>query len=321
MNINLLNFNFRVLLFCFLLSLSQISWGQIEIFNESGGGSEPAGWTFNQNAGNQAINKGSYWLVEAGNPSDEIITASYNLSSYSSAQFSLDIASYGSGSHNKAKIEISPDGGVTYTQIETSTTTTGSSYIDGGTFSLNNLTSNVVLKISNNSTSGRGVRLRNLKLIAQGVSNTSVINVNPNPISDLTYIENNGPSQAQSFEITGNNLDGSNVNLNLPTNSNFEISETETSGYSSNITLTNYDGTTTTLYARLKSGLTTAEYNDAITISGGSANDVVLNLTGEVIATPPTNDECANAIALSVNTGEVIGTLENSNFENSSTLR
>ena len=88
MNINLLNFNFRVLLFCFLLSLSQISWGQIEIFNESGGGSEPTGWTFNENAGNQAINKGSYWLVEAGNPSDDIITASYNLSSYSSVEFS-----------------------------------------------------------------------------------------------------------------------------------------------------------------------------------------------------------------------------------------
>lgn len=315
MNINLLNFNFRVLLFCFLLSLSQISWGQIEIFNESGGGSEPAGWTFNENAGNQAINKGSYWLVEAGNPSDDIITASYNLSSYSSVEFSLNVASYGSGGHNKAKIEISYDGGVTYTQTETSTTTTGSSYIDGGTFSLNNLTSTVVLKISNNSISGRGVRLRNLKLIAEGVSNTSVINVNPNPINNLTYIENNGPSQAQSFEITGNNLDGSNVNLNLPTNSNFEISETETSGYSSNITLTNYDGTTTTLYARLKSGLTTAEYNDAITISGGSANDVVLNLNGKVIASPPTNDECTNAIALSVNTGEVTGTLENSNFE------
>ena len=159
--------------FLFALMITGLGFSQTTIFNEGGGGSAPTNWTFQNNVGTNDIDKGTYWLVDPGNPSDFIITDTYDLSSYTDAEFTLDVASFSSGSYNPAKIEISFDGGSNYTQTETSTTTTGSSYIDGGTFTLNSVTSQVVIRISNNGTSGRGVRLRNLELTASGVATPS----------------------------------------------------------------------------------------------------------------------------------------------------
>ncbi|WP_452229259.1 T9SS type A sorting domain-containing protein [Lacinutrix sp. MEBiC02404] len=154
--------------------IATASFGQIEVFNAGGGGAYPsAGWSDTNNVTAQSIDKGSYYLVESGDPSDEILTAVYDLSAYASAEFSLDVASYGGGDYNPAKIEISFDGGTSFTQTELSTVTTGSSYIDGGTFTLNSVTSQVQIKISNNGVAERGVRLRNL--ILTGISSDPFI--------------------------------------------------------------------------------------------------------------------------------------------------
>ncbi|MDG4714782.1 T9SS type A sorting domain-containing protein [Winogradskyella marincola] len=196
-----------------------LGFGQTTIFSEAGGGSEPTGWTFNNNITSNDIDRGSYWLVDAGSTSDEIITTSYDLSGYSSAEFSLNVASFGSGTYNQALIEISYDGGSTYTQSETSTTTTGSSYISGGTFSLNTLTASVVIKISNNGSSGRGVRLQNLVLTGENTSSTTQVQFTSASTSvsegvgttDLTFaITNPDGANATSFDVeltTGDNAD------------------------------------------------------------------------------------------------------------------
>ena len=144
------------------------NFGQAEIFNSAGGGAYPTGWTDTNNVTPEPIDKGTYYLVDAGVLSDEIVTAVYDLSTYTSATFTLDVASYGGGGHNEAKIEISDDGGATYTQLETSVTTTGTTYIAGGSFLVANLTNQVQIKISNNGASGRGIRLRNIILEATG---------------------------------------------------------------------------------------------------------------------------------------------------------
>jgi hypothetical protein len=146
------------------------AWGQTEIFNHSGGGSAPTGWTFTNNVSTNAIDRDTYWLVDAGDPSDIIITASYDLSSYTSAVFNIRVATFGNGTAHPAKIEISYDGGNTFTQTETTSTPSSSTYIDGGSINLNSVSAMVVLRISNNGTSGRGVRLQNLDLTASGTS-------------------------------------------------------------------------------------------------------------------------------------------------------
>ena len=151
------------------MMVTSLSFGQTEIFNAAGGGAYPSvGWSDVNNVTTNNIDRTTYYLVDAGAPSDIITTDVYDLSSYGSATLTLDVASFGSGTHNEAKIEISFDGGSTFTQTETSTTTTGSSYIAGGSFALSTITNQVQIRISNNGVSGRGVRLRNIKLVALG---------------------------------------------------------------------------------------------------------------------------------------------------------
>src|SRR5690606_23241752 len=115
---------------CFVLS----GFGQTEIFNIAGGGTFPAGWTGTNNVTANAIDRDSYYLVDAGNPSDIITTAIYDLSAYATAEFSLQVATFGSVANNQAKIEISYDGGGTFTQTDLSATPTSSTYINGGVF-------------------------------------------------------------------------------------------------------------------------------------------------------------------------------------------
>jgi hypothetical protein len=101
-------------------------------------------------------------------------------------------------------------------------------------------------------------------------------------LSSFTYILGNGPSAVQSFDLSGLNLDGSDVTVTPP--ANFEISQTSGSGFqNSAITLSAYDGTSTTIYVRLKSGLFVNTYGpENITISGGGATDIDIACNGEV---------------------------------------
>ncbi|WP_179348944.1 choice-of-anchor D domain-containing protein [Winogradskyella pacifica] len=196
------------LIFIAFLCFSLFGYGQTTIFNASGGGAYPStGWSDNNNVTFNPIDKGSYYLIDAGSPSDIITTAVYDLSAYASAEFSLDVASFQSGTYNQAKIEISFNGGSTFTQTEVSTTTTGSSYIDGGTFTLNSVTNQVQIRISNNGTSGRGVRLRDLVLTAFGIAGPTTYSVtydgNDNT-GGATPTDSNAYDSGDTVTILGN---------------------------------------------------------------------------------------------------------------------
>ncbi|MGC1473609.1 MAG: lamin tail domain-containing protein [Psychroserpens sp.] len=179
-----------------LLLFGNFGFGQTVLFDESGGGSEPSGWTFANNVTSQPIDRNSYWLVEDGSTNDFIITDTYDLSNFSNAEFSLRLATFGSGGANPARIEISDDGGSTYSQVEISNTPSSSTYIDGGTFTINSLTNSVKIRISSNGTSGRDVRLRDLKLegtvILSGPANPDAFSANPISATqiDLDYDDN-----------------------------------------------------------------------------------------------------------------------------------
>jgi hypothetical protein len=150
------------------LAISSLSFGQ-EVFNLAGGGAFPTGWTATDNVTSQAIDQNTYFLLNSGDPSDIIVSAVYDLSAYSSAEFSLDVATYGSGDNNSATIEISYDGGATYTSSETTAVPTSSSYIAGGTFAVTP-SAQVVIKLTNTGVAGKGNRLRNLVLTGASAS-------------------------------------------------------------------------------------------------------------------------------------------------------
>lgn len=109
-------------------------------------------------------------------------------------------------------------------------------------------------------------------------------------LSSLNYTVISGPSTAQTFNLTGSNLDGSAVNLQV-TNTDFQISSDNTT-YSNSINFPAYDGTSKTIYVRLKAGLAVSTYSDIISISGGGVaaiNQPSVAISGAVLAiVPPT---------------------------------
>lgn len=109
--------------------------------------------------------------------------------------------------------------------------------------------------------------------------------VTPTSINDLNYNESNGPSASQSFELTGANLDGSDVTVVLDGASSFELSADDTNFFDS-LNFPAFDGTATTIYVRLKAGLNINTYTDDITITGGGADPISVSLSGEVQPEP-----------------------------------
>ncbi|MBN2777570.1 MAG: T9SS type A sorting domain-containing protein [Bacteroidales bacterium] len=116
--------------------------------------------------------------------------------------------------------------------------------------------------------------------------------VNPTELNVFNYIEGFGPSAEQSFILSGTDLNGTNVTVTPPTN--YEISlSSGTSFQSTPILLSAYNGSAQTIYVRLKANLDFGIYNlELITVSGGSADDVTVELNGYV-------DEFVNVVPIS----------------------
>ena len=116
------------------------------------------------------------------------------------------------------------------------------------------------------------------------VVTTPTITVGTSALSGFTYEEENGPSDAQTFTVSGSNLTA-NITLSLG-GSNYEMCQTENGTYTSSLTLTQNEGTVseTTVYVRLKSGLAINNYNDNVTLSSTDATEKTVSLSGSVTA-------------------------------------
>jgi hypothetical protein len=110
----------------------------------------------------------------------------------------------------------------------------------------------------------------------------ATLNVSPSSLSGFTYIIGAGPSTEQSFSVSGTNLNGSDVTITPSTN--YEISLSSGTGFQSTaITLTAFNGTATTVYVRLVTGLAIGTYDsELITVSGGGATDIDVTCSGTV---------------------------------------
>ncbi len=123
---------------------------------------------------------------------------------------------------------------------------------------------------------------------------TPTITVSTNTLSDFTYLEGNGPSAEQTFTVEGSNLTN-NITFTLPTN--YEISETSGSGFSTAVVLTpNGSGTVAskTIYVRLIAGLSEGDYNgENITATSTDADNKTVTCSGSVtgpVSLPYTED-------------------------------
>ena len=137
--------------------------------------------------------------------------------------------------------------------------------------------------------SGAGLlspQLVNISL-SGSVTSTPSFSANPLTLSGLTYIYGYGPSTASSFNLTGSLLTGYPGTITLTGSTDYEVSTTSaTSGFGATATLSYSTATLTskTVWVRLKSGLTVANYNsESISFDGGGATG---NITVSGSVTP-----------------------------------
>ncbi|MDD3607079.1 MAG: FlgD immunoglobulin-like domain containing protein, partial [Candidatus Cloacimonas acidaminovorans] len=124
---------------------------------------------------------------------------------------------------------------------------------------------------------------------------TPTITVNPESLTGFSYVFGSGPSLEQSFTISGSNLIAD-ISIDAPVD--FEISKTSDDLFSAEdpIVLTHSGGTVseTTIYVRLKAGLSAGNYNnEIITASSTDATSKTVTCSGTVYKSEPSN-HCSN---------------------------
>lgn len=132
---------------------------------------------------------------------------------------------------------------------------------------------------------GGNTNIASITITYETPSTGPAINAAPNTLSGFTYVENSGPSPEKSFELSGSNLTGD-ITAAAPTG--FEISKTAGSGFADNLSFTQTGGSValTTVYARMKAGLSPTTYSGNITLSSTDATTVNVALNGTVTSIP-----------------------------------
>jgi len=133
----------------------------------------------------------------------------------------------------------------------------------------------------------------------------ATLSVNPSSLTGYTYVVGNGPSSSQSFDLSGSNLDGTQVTVTAPIN--YEVS-TDNTTFSASVTVS-YTAPTlaaTTIYVRLKAGLAVGTYNgENVTCSDdGAASDKTVSNDGSVTSgASSTCEDFDTGLASSYTTG------------------
>jgi len=163
---------FAFLIISLLMITGGKAWGQTTIMSDACS-SATTGWTFTNTNTTNAIQQNNYWLIDAS-PSDVIISATINVSNYSNLVLTCEVATYGTGNNNSAKIEYSLNNGTTWeTTSFTTATPSSSTYIGSGNINLGTLnTATLKLKFTNNGATGQGVRMRNILLTGTSTCTT-----------------------------------------------------------------------------------------------------------------------------------------------------
>ncbi|MFH0866846.1 MAG: Ig-like domain-containing protein, partial [Bacteroidota bacterium] len=265
-----------------LALLSNFGWGQVNITPVRTDFTGFGDWTDNLTAGTtyvQVVANGAY-----------TITPAMNFNNYSAETLNYKARTYGgaNAAENTIKIDISINNGDDWTVLgeilPASSTMTAQTPIDLSSYN----GTQVKIKFYEAGTSGS---------IGYGIDDISItgtpapsVTVSTATLTGFGYTEGFGPSDEQSFTISGANLATDititpSVSKSVP---KYEISETSGSGFTTSpIVLTQSGGTVgeTTIYVRLVEALTAGDYNDrVITASSAPADDKTVTCSGTVTA-------------------------------------
>ena len=288
-------------LYILLLCFTSLSWGQVTIFSENIGtasgtlaieantfeNSGDPNISFSGNADTRSTTPSSGYTEASGGRNVFFGTGSginardFVISGISTENFTDVTLTFGMNSNANVSllVEYSTDG-TTFTPI------TFDDVADAG-WKLISIPSGVIPSVPNLTlrfSKDDGTTYRVDDVVLSGIATVPILSASASAVSGFSYVVDAGPSSSQSFNVSGANLNGSDVTVSLPGASTFEISSSEAGTYGSSVTLTGFNGSETAIFVRLNEGLAVGDYSDIVTISGGGGVDLTVNVSGTVIA-------------------------------------
>ncbi len=134
--------------------------------------------------------------------------------------------------------------------------------------------------------SGGGAATKNVT--CSGSVALPTITVSPTSRTGFTYLQGSGPSSSQSYTLSATNLSPAAGDLTVTGSANYEVS-TDNSTFSGSVNVA-YTGSalaSTTIYVRLKAGLSAGTYNsETVANAGGGAATKNVTCSGSVTAPP-----------------------------------
>lgn len=280
-----------------LLALPGMGWASTltEGFNSTGWGSSYGNYTVNNwsltNVFRETTNKYEGAAAIRFNTSGSLKSIVSPLKSGGIGTISLWHRRWSSSDGNVTYSLFKSTNGIDWGTAVTTFTSTNDTYSEF-TYIINDTEAKYV-KIESASTQKRA--LIDLISITDFSISTPLIELSVSELSNFNYILNSGPSSEQTFTVSGSDLT---ADISIAASTNYEISKTSGSGYTTPLTFTQTSGTVdeTTVYVRLKAGLAAGNYNsEVITASSTDASDKTVTCSGSVSAPPPPDAPTATA--------------------------
>ena len=244
-------------------------------------------WRINQHNGNHYAYINAYQDVAN---EDWLISPAFNLDSYNDVVLTFRTARNYTGPDIEVYFSDDYDGAdpsaATWQEIECPLSTGSWNWVESGQISLNEFSGSncyIAFKYISTEDQAAGWEVDDIMLVSGGAVTIPTLTATPNTISGLEYIEGEGPSNSQSYTLTGANLVGEG-NVIVTASENFEIS-IDNEYFTEELTLMFADGEIVnqpaTIYVRLVEGLEVGSYMGSISHQGGEASTEV-SLTGVV---------------------------------------
>ena len=282
-----------------------IQMGFVTIFNQDWEG-EMNGWTFvdvegeaqwtvGQNSGNHYAYANGY---NHGANQDWCISPAFNLDAYDNPTLTFRTAKNYTGPDLEVYFSNNYNGTTpataTWTQLTCALSTGSWTWVESGDIDLSGFSGNncyIGFKYISEESSAAAWEVDDIMLVGQ--TSDPVVTVTPLTLTGFTYIEGNGPSDEQSFTVSGLNLS---ANVVIDDAADYEISLGSGDDFTaqSTLTLSHDNGTIeeTTIYVRLKAGLTVGDYNDEdITVTCADVDDIEVTCSGSVTEQPVPGDD------------------------------
>lgn len=282
-----------------------IQMGFVTIFNQDWEG-EMNGWTFVNVEGEMewtvATYQGNHYAYangyNHGANEDWCISPAFNLDAYDNPTLNFRTATKFDGNVLQVMFSNDYDGedptAATWTELTCELSTGNYTWVESGDIDLSAFNGNecyIGFKYTCEADQAAAWEVDDIVLVGQ--TSEPVLTVTPLALTGFTYMEGNGPSDEQSFTISGLNLTS---NVVIDEAADYEISLTSGEDFTaqSTLTLSHDNGTIdgAVIYVRLKAGLAVGEYNDEdIAITCADVDDTEVTCSGSVTAQPVPGDD------------------------------